>query len=55
VESNCISDPDKDLPIKIIDVRFEEGADIFPDEYYTTIGLLKLVILIILKVMERPS
>lgn len=41
-ESNCISDPDKDLPIKLIDVTFEEGADIYPDEYKTTVGLLKL-------------
>ena len=41
-ESNCISDPNKDLPIKLIDVTFEEGVDIFPDEYKTTIGLLKL-------------
>ncbi len=41
-ESNCISDPDKDLPIKLIDVTFEEGADIFPDVYNTTIGLLEL-------------
>ena len=30
------------MPIKLIDVTFEEGVDIFPDEYKTTIGLLKL-------------
>ena len=41
-ESNCISDPDKDIHMRLIDVTFEEGADIFPDEYDTTIGLLKL-------------
>lgn len=40
--SNCISDQDKDMHINLIDVTFEEGADIFPDEYNTTIGLLKL-------------
>lgn len=42
VESNCISDSDEEMHIKLIDVRFEEGVDIFPDEYHTTIGLLKL-------------
>lgn len=42
MESNCISDQDKDMHMKLIDVTFEEGADIFPDEYKTTIGLLKL-------------
>ena len=41
-ESNCISDPDKDMHMRLIDVTFEEGADIFPDEYDTTVGLLKL-------------
>jgi len=41
-ESNCISDQDKNMPINLIDVTFEEGSDIFPDEYKTTIGLLKL-------------
>ncbi len=41
-ESNCISDPDKDMPTELIDVIFEEGADIYPDEYRTTVGLLKL-------------
>ena len=41
-ESNCISDHDKDIHMELIDVTFEEGADIFPDEYKTTIGLLKL-------------
>ena len=40
--SNCISDQDKGMQINLIDVTFEEGADIFPDEYNTTIGLLKL-------------
>lgn len=28
--------------MRLLDVRFEEGADIFPDEYSTTLGLLKL-------------
>ena len=41
-ESNCISDHDKDMHMELIDVTFEEGADIFPDEYKTTVGLLKL-------------
>jgi len=41
-ESNCISDQDKDVHLELIDVTFEEGADIFPDEYETTIGLLKI-------------
>ena len=41
-ESNCISDHGKDIKMELIDVRFEEGADIIPDEYKTTIGLLKL-------------
>lgn len=41
-ESNCISDHDKDMHLELIDVTFEEGADIFPDEYKTTVGLLKL-------------
>ncbi len=42
VESNCISDHDRDMHMELIDVTFEEGADIFPDEYRTTVGLLKL-------------
>lgn len=41
-ESNCIFDRDKDMHLSLIDVTFEEGADIFPDEYRTTVGLLKL-------------
>lgn len=41
-ESNCIFDQDKEMQLNLIDVTFEEGADIFPDEYKTTIGLLKL-------------
>ncbi len=41
-EANRISDRDKDMNFNLIDVTFEEGADIFPDEYNTTIGLLKL-------------
>jgi MFS superfamily sulfate permease-like transporter len=41
-EFNCISDRDKEMHMELIDVTFEEGADIFPDEYKTTIGLLKL-------------
>ena len=41
-EANCISDRDKDIHMELIDVTFEEGADIFPDEYKTTVGLLKL-------------
>ena len=28
--------------MRLLDVRFEEGADIFPDEYRTTLGILKL-------------
>lgn len=41
-ESNCISDRDKDIHLELIDVTFEEGADIFPDEHQTTVGLLKM-------------
>jgi len=41
-ESNCISDQDEDMHMKLIDITVEEGADIFPDEYETTVGLLKL-------------
>lgn len=41
-ESNCISDQDQEMHLELIDVTFEEGADIFPDEYNTTVGLLKL-------------
>ncbi len=41
-EANCIADDDKDMHLELIDVTFEEGADIFPDEYKTTVGLLKL-------------
>lgn len=41
-ESNCISDHDKEMQMKLIDVTFEEGADIFPDEYRTTVGILTL-------------
>jgi len=40
-ESNCISDHDKNLHLELIDLTFEEGASIFPDEYKTTVGLLK--------------
>jgi len=40
-ESNCISDNDKDMHLELIDLTFEEGASIFPDEYKTTVGLLK--------------
>ena len=42
IQKNCISDNDKDMHMRLLDVRFEEGADIFPDEYRTTLGLLKL-------------
>ena len=42
IQKNCISDNDKDMHMRLLDVRFEEGADIFPDEYSTTLGLLKL-------------
>lgn len=45
-ESNCISDQDKDVHLELIDVTFEEGAAIFPDEYQTTVGLLKMPFLI---------
>jgi anti-anti-sigma regulatory factor len=41
-EFNCISDRDKEMHMELVDVTFEEGVDIFPDEYKTTIGLLKL-------------
>ena len=41
-ESNCISDKDQDMHLELIDVRFEEGAFMIPDEYNTTVGLLKL-------------
>ena len=41
-KSNCIADRDKDMHMELMDVTFEEGADIFPDEYQTTVGLLKL-------------
>lgn len=41
-ESNCISDSDQDMHLELIDVRFEEGAFMIPDEYNTTLGLLKL-------------
>jgi len=41
-EWNCISDHDKDMHMELIDVTFEEGSDILPDEYKTTVGLLKL-------------
>ena len=41
-ESNCISDKDKDMHLELLDITFEEGADILPDEHDTTIGLLKL-------------
>ena len=41
-ESNCISDQDQDMHLELIDVRFEEGAFMIPDEYNTTVGLLKL-------------
>ena len=30
------------MHLELIDVTFEEGAAIFPDEYNTTVGLLKL-------------
>ncbi|MEL6672047.1 MAG: SulP family inorganic anion transporter [Bacteroidota bacterium] len=41
-ESNCISDQDKDMHLELIDVTFEEGAFMLPDEHTTTVGLLKL-------------
>jgi MFS superfamily sulfate permease-like transporter len=41
-ESNCISDQDIEIEVELIDVQFEEGTDIFPDEYKTTVGLMKL-------------
>ena len=41
-ESNCISDQDQDMHLELIDVTFEEGAHIIPEEYSTTVGLLKL-------------
>ncbi|MEL6633362.1 MAG: SulP family inorganic anion transporter [Bacteroidota bacterium] len=41
-EYNCISDQDQDMHLELLDVTFEEGAFMLPDEYDTTIGLLKL-------------
>ncbi|MEL6133602.1 MAG: solute carrier family 23 protein, partial [Bacteroidota bacterium] len=41
-EYNCISDQDQDMHLELIDVTFEEGAFMLPEEYDTTIGLLKL-------------
>ncbi|MEL7221801.1 MAG: SulP family inorganic anion transporter [Bacteroidota bacterium] len=41
-EHNCISDHDKLMHLELIDVTFEEGGNIIPDEYETTVGLLKL-------------
>lgn len=41
-QANCISDHDKEMHMMLLDVRFEEGIDILPDEYRTTLGLLKL-------------
>lgn len=41
-EFNCISDHDQDVHLELVDVTFEDGADIFPDEHNITIGLLKL-------------
>ena len=41
-EFNCITNHEEEIQIELIDVTFEEGADIFPDEYKTTVGLLKL-------------
>ena len=41
-ESNCITDQDQDMHLELIDVTFEEGAFMIPDEYHTTVGLLKL-------------
>ena len=41
-ESNGISDHDKDMHLELIDVIFEEGSDIYPDEHKITLGLLKL-------------
>jgi len=41
-ESNCISDRDAHMHTELMDVTFEEGSDILPDEYKTTVGLLKL-------------
>ncbi len=41
-KSNCISDRDQEVPVELMDVTFEEGADIFPDEYKTTVGLMRL-------------
>ena len=41
-ESNCISDPDQDMHLELLDVTFEEGAFVISDEHTTTVGLLKL-------------
>jgi len=41
-EYNCITDQDKNIHLELVDVTFEDGADIFPDEHDITVGLLKL-------------
>ena len=41
-EYNCISDQDQEVHLELVDVTFEEGVSMFPDEYKTTLGLLKL-------------
>lgn len=42
MQVNCISDNDVNMHMRLMDVRFEEGADIIPEEYRTTVGLLQL-------------
>ena len=40
-ESNCISDRDQNMHLDLVDITFEEGVDLLPDLYHTTVGLLK--------------
>lgn len=54
-ESNCISDHDESMHMRLIDVTFEEGAGIFPDEHNTTVGLLKLPFTIPKFIIEKKD
>jgi len=42
LESNCIFNYDKEIQVEFTDITFEDGMELFPDEYKTTIGLIKL-------------
>ena len=39
--SNCLADPGQVIKFELKDIAFEEGADILPDEYHTTVGILE--------------